>query len=158
MAVKKNTSERLERALSRYNLEALPKETKTALEEAMSRDDFDPDKLAEAIEREEAKHQSTKADDDEHCPWYVALTRILVLLTILTAFFAFFLTLLYAMFLFIDKMLLPLDFSFIEHFEIMYQTHPVMFYSVLAVGFSVFVVWFINHLMKSITDSLNAED
>lgn len=158
MAVKKNTSERLERALSRYNLETLPKETKTALEEAMSRDDFDPDRLAEAIEREEAKHQTTKADDDEHCPWYVALTRILQLLFTMIIFFSFFLALLYTMFLFFDKIAPLSDFSRIEYFEMIHQTHPVMFYSVLAVGFLVFAVWFIYRLGKNIADSLNTED
>lgn len=54
----KRTSDKLERALSKYNLDALPVEVKSELGAAMKCPDFDPDKLAEALERAEAEKTS----------------------------------------------------------------------------------------------------
>lgn len=154
MAVKKNTSEQLERALSRYNLEALPKETKTALEEAVSRDDFDPDKLAEAIEREEAKRKATKADDDERCPWYVALTRVLMLLGIGGVLFAFACAVFRLGFLFLDKVT---DSNIMGWIDALQQSHPAVFCIALFVGYLVTLVVFINQFVKSLTESIKGE-
>ena len=84
---KQKTSERLEKALSEYDIENLPEETRRMLDETMGRDDFDPDKLADALERVEAKAQVKKdshVNKSDRCPWYVALGRIsfLLLLTL----------------------------------------------------------------------------
>ena len=74
MAVRKNPSERLEKALACYDLESFPTETKQMLETAMIRDDFDPDKLADALECAEAKRSTLKVDTEskepveERCP------------------------------------------------------------------------------------------
>lgn len=62
----KRTSDKLERALSKYDLDALPVEVKMELEAAMSHPDFDPDKLAEALKRAEAEKTSpTKSSHSE---------------------------------------------------------------------------------------------
>lgn len=62
----KRTSPKLERALSKYNLDILPVDTKKELEAAMIHPDFDPDKLAEALERAEAEKTPTPKTPPSH--------------------------------------------------------------------------------------------
>lgn len=157
MAVRKNTSERLEKVLARYDLETFPAETKQMLEATMSRDDFDPDKLAEALEREGAKREVAKVDTEskelteERCPWYVALTRALVLLGIGGFLFAFFCALLRLGFLFFDKIT---DSNVVGWIDTLQQSHPVIFYSALLVGYLVVLTVFINRFVKSLVGSI----
>ena len=62
----KRTSDKLERALLRHNLDALPVDLKTELDAAMKHPDFDPDKLAEALERAEAEKNTTSKTPPSH--------------------------------------------------------------------------------------------
>lgn len=136
----RKTSERLERALARYDLEALPDETKKMLEETMGRSDFDPDKLAEAIEREEERRGMKKESGkgEERCPWYVALTRFLAFLLFVGGMFGFFcVTLQLAVRLF--DTLSGFDLS--GDIAALQQNCPAAFYTLLAVCAGVFFFW-----------------
>ena len=141
MATRKNSSERLERALSRYNLEALPDETKKMLEETMSRGDFDPDKLAEAIEREEESRK-------ERCPWYVAISRILGFLLFAGGLLGFFCAMLQIGVRLFDKIS---GANLSEWIIGVQNSHPVAFYCILAIGVLLFLGWVASRLGEAVS-------
>ena len=113
MAVRKNTSERLEK-------------TKCSVANV------------DTASREPA---------EEHCPWYVAITRLLVMLAIVGIMFVFFCMLLRAGFSLIDK-------SIVEWCEALQQSHPLIFYGTLLVGYVIFLISFINQFANCAINSI----
>lgn len=79
----KKTSKRLDKELARYNIKDFSPELQKTLTETMNRPDFDPDKLAAALEKARSEQSSSCSEDEsspERCPWYESVDRIFMLL------------------------------------------------------------------------------
>lgn len=86
---------------------------------------------------------------EERCPWYVALTRLLVVLAIVGVMFMFFCTFLRAGLLLVDK-------SIVVWLESLQQTHPAIFYGVLLAGYVIFLVAFVNNFADCAINAMAA--
>lgn len=81
--MRKRTSDRLDRELTRYDINEFPLKLQKEIAETMSHPDFDPDKLAAALEKcrkERTCSRPEEGNSSERCPWYETIGRIFVLL------------------------------------------------------------------------------
>ena len=75
-------SKHLEQELSRRDIERLPYELQKELTETMKRPDFDPDKLAAALEKTRSQQAGSFTEEStlEQCTWYEATNRSIMFL------------------------------------------------------------------------------
>ena len=125
------------------NIQSLPPELQKELTAVMSRPDFDPDKLAEALEKAQNEQTLFYVPDEqipERCPWYETVQRIFLLLGGALFLMTFFLLMLYFTILIFDSIA---GTNMEEYVLLAMQNHPVMTLILLGVIFLVYLVYLI---------------
>ena len=134
---------RLNKRAVHCDIQSLPPELQKELAVVMSRPDFDPDKLAEALERAQNEQTLFYAPDEqipERCPWYETIQRIFLLLGGAFFLMTFFLLMLYLTVLIFDNIA---GTHMEEYVLLAIQDHPVLTLILLGVIFLVYLVYLI---------------
>jgi len=134
---------RLNKKYVHCDIQSLPPELQKELAAVMSRPDFDPNKLAEALEKVQNEQPLLLAPDEqipERCPWYESIQRIFLLLGGALFLLMFFLLMLYFTILIFDSIA---GTNMEEYVLLAMRSHPLMTLILLGVIFLVYLVYLI---------------
>lgn len=146
-------SKHLEQELSRRDIKRLPYKLQKELTETMKRPDFDPDKLAAALEKARSQQAGSFTEEAtlERCTWDEAANRSMMLLGGALFLCCFFLLELCGVILIMDQIW---GWSIKTWVCDAVQSHPLIAISVGVLIYLLWLVWLVIRVCRHMEDSM----